>query len=146
VDAARIARLYGIVLGSGLLLEGGVLLILDVLRIMPGDSRHNALHLVWGVAILRFLTISRAPQQALLTMLTFGVFYSALAVTGLLIDRPFGLVLGPGENAFHFIVGPLALGLGLWAAVQLSSSSERSAASVASAATGSASGERAAPR
>jgi hypothetical protein len=32
----------------------------------------------------------------------------------LLLDRPFGLQLGPGENVFHWIVGPLALCLGVW--------------------------------
>ncbi|HLF28727.1 MAG TPA: hypothetical protein VJG32_20550 [Anaerolineae bacterium] len=37
-----------------------------------------------------------------------------LAFLGVLIHYPFGLRLGPGENRFHFVVGPLALILGAW--------------------------------
>jgi hypothetical protein len=40
------------------------------------------------------------------------VFYVALAVLGVMLDDPFGLRLGPGENGFHFIVGPAALVVG----------------------------------
>jgi hypothetical protein len=41
----------------------------------------------------------------------FGVFCTALGFAGVMFDDPFGLQLGPGENAFHFTVGliPLAL-------------------------------------
>jgi hypothetical protein len=150
IDSARLVRLYGLVVGAGLLLEGGVLLLLDVLRIQPGDTRHNALHVVWGLAILALLAVRRAPRWTILVVAVFGVFYTALACVGVLIDRPFGLVLGPGENAFHFIVGPLALALCCWAAIQLAasptSSSDSNAASVLSAPPGSTSGEGSAPR
>jgi hypothetical protein len=146
IDAGRLVRLYGLVVGAGLLLEGGVLLLLDVLRVAPGDTRHNALHVVWGLAILGLLAIRRAPRWTLLVVGLFGVFYTGLALAGVLVDRPFGLLLGPGENVFHFTVGPLALLLTVRAALQLSSNSNRSAASVSSAARGSTSGSRAAPR
>ena len=50
-----------------------------------------------------------------MTLIVFGVFYTALAISGAIATNPYGLQLGPGENAFHFIVGPLALVLGLLA-------------------------------
>jgi hypothetical protein len=122
-DVPRLARLYGLVLGAGLLLEGGVLLLLDVVRTPTGDTRHNALHVVWGVTILLVLWPKNQPYRTALVLLVFGVFYSLLAVAGVAIDKPFGLLLGPGENAFHFIVGPLALVLGIWSLIQLQRSS-----------------------
>ncbi len=150
----RLVRLYGLVVGAGLLLEGGVLLLLDALRLVlpslpfaTGDSRHNALHMVWGLAILALLVTSRAPRRAVLVVGVFGIFYTALAIIGVLVDRPFGLLIGPGESVFHFTVGPLALALSAWAAAQsLASNSASSAASVVSAAPGSTSGDGAGPR
>jgi hypothetical protein len=104
--------------GAGLLLEGGALLLLDrpglALPIATGDARHNALHVVWGIAILIALATNRRPARGSQVALVFGVFYTALAVLGVTVDRPFGLLLGPGENVFHWIVGPLALILGAW--------------------------------
>jgi len=132
IDSVRLVRLYGLVVGIGLLLEGGALLLGEALRIAPGDTRHNALHVVWGTIILVLLLTRRDPRTTILVVGTFGVFYTALAVVGVLVDRPFGLLLGPGENAFHFIVGPLALLLSVRAAAQLSSSSDSSAAYVSS--------------
>ncbi len=137
IDSVRLARLYGLVVGFGLLLEGGALLFGDVLHIAPGDTRHNALHVVWGVAILVLLAVRREPRWTVLVVGGFGVFYSALAVIGVLVDQPFGLRLGPGENAFHFIVGPLALLLSARAAAQLSWSSDSNADSVSSSTPGS---------
>lgn len=119
--AADLVRVYGWLLGAGLLLEGGALLLLDQLHVaMPGlvmgfatgDVRHNALHVVWGAAILVLLATSRAETRALTAVLAFGIFYVTLGFLGLIVDRPFGLLLGPGENVFHLTVGPLALALG----------------------------------
>jgi hypothetical protein len=132
IDSVRLVRLYGLVVGAGLLLEGGALLLGEALRIAPGDTRHNTLHVVWGTIILVLLLTRREPKWTILVVGTFGVFYTALAIVGVLVDRPFGLMLGPGENAFHFIVGPLALLLSGRAAAQLSSSSESSAEYVSS--------------
>ena len=50
--------------------------------------------------------------QFLPLVLIFGVFYTALAFLGLFVHYPFGLHLGPGENVFHFLVGPAALVVG----------------------------------
>ncbi len=45
--------------------------------------------------------------------LAFGVFYTALAVLGLVVHHPFGLRLDRGENVFHLLVGPITLALGV---------------------------------
>lgn len=118
-----IATCYLWLLGIGLLLEGGGFLILNLLgnaapALPPGvnstDSPHNALHAVWGLCILGVLVFrgDRADIPARVSTI-FGVFYLTLAVLGIVLDRPFGLVLGPGENVFHVFVGSLALCLGL---------------------------------
>jgi hypothetical protein len=120
-EPLSIVRLYLLVLGAGLLLEGAALLVLDNLKIDAGiatnDWRHNVLHIVWGIALLVVSAVSRGATaiRAAWAALIFGTFYIALGVLGLTVERPFGLQLGPGENAFHFTVGPLALLLGTWA-------------------------------
>jgi hypothetical protein len=137
LDSARIVRWYMLALGTALSVEGGALLLVGLLPVaLPvsaGDARHNAMHLVWGLAMLRVLWMfrERGSPAVAWTAVVFGVFYIVLGILGLLIDRPLGLLLGPGENTFHFSVGPLALGLGLWA---LASSSARSASRLTSAA------------
>jgi hypothetical protein len=157
LDPLRLVRFYGLVVGAGLVLEGGLLLVLDALRLaLPdlafatGDTRHNTLHLITGLIILGLLQSDRSPRRAIVVVGVFGLLYSTLAVAGVLANNPLGLLLGPGENVFHFIVGPVALALSAWAAVHLagspSSNSDSSAASVSSAAPASTSGESTAPR
>src|SRR5438874_716689 len=107
--------------GADLPLEGAGLLVLDrlgaSLPLTSSDVRHNLLHVVWGVALLGVSFLARGGHdiRAVWAAVIFGAFYVALGVLGLTIDHPFGLQLGPGENAFHFTVGPLALVLGAWA-------------------------------
>jgi hypothetical protein len=127
-----LVSLYVLVLGAGLLLEGGALVLADSLRLaVPGfassDTRHNLLHVVWGSALLAIWVTSqrRHVNRIIWSALVFGAFYVALGILGLTLDRPFGLLLGPGENVFHFTVGPLALALGAWA---LSATNDRAAA------------------
>jgi hypothetical protein len=122
MDPVRLTRLYVLVLGAGLLLDGALLLTLNALGVQVSgvnatDVRHNALHIVWGVALLVVSYFARHGHElrAVWASLVFGAFYVALGVVGLTIDQPFGLQLGPGENAFHLTVGPLALVLGAWA-------------------------------
>jgi len=122
IEPLPLVRLYVVVLGAGLLLDGGLLLVLDGLGaqvpINTTDWRHNLLHVVSGVALLAVSFYAREPGRELWpawASLIFGAFYVALGVLGLTLDQPFGLQLGPGENAFHFVVGPLALVLGAWA-------------------------------
>ena len=119
-----LVRLYLLMLGGGLLLEGSLLLGLDALRLAvpfsTGDPRHNALHVAWGGLILAVVLIDRGGRSLGWLAIVFGAFYTGLAIIGVLIDQPFGLLLGPGENAFHFVVGPLALVLGIRAVVKQS--------------------------
>jgi len=122
LDPMRLVHLYVLTLGSGLLLEGAGLLLVNALALPlavgTNDIRHNLLHIVWGIGLL---AIAATPQGSGSTRVAwaavvFGIFYIALGVLGVLLDRPFGLLLGPGENVFHFIVGPVALVLG-WRAL-----------------------------
>jgi hypothetical protein len=127
VDVWRLTRLYVLALGALLLLEGGALIVVDRLALPVGslasDTRHNLLHVVWGIALLVLAWI----DQAAIGATVFGIFYVALAFAGVLLTNPFGLQLGLGENAFHFIVGPLTLVLGV---VALRSSSSSRAARI----------------
>ncbi len=132
VDPVTLVRLYVLVLGAGLLLEGGALFVADSLGLaVPGfassDTRHNLLHVVWGVALLAIWITSQRDHiiRVIWAALVFGAFYIALGILGLTLDRPFGLLLGPGENVFHFTVGPVALVLGAWS---LSATTDRAAA------------------
>ena len=124
INPLRLVRLYVVVLGAGLLLDGALLIVLDRLAVpvpsnvvATGDTRHNLLHVVWGIALLVVSWFARGEHaiRAAWAGVIFGAFYIALGVVGLTVDRPFGLQLGPGENVFHFTVGPLALLLGAWA-------------------------------
>jgi len=121
VEPTRLVRLYVLILGAGLLLEGGGLLLVSTLALpLPvgtNDTRHNLLHVVWGIGLLAFLSTpqGRGATRVAWAALIFGAFYVALGVLGVLVDQPFGLLLGPGENVFHFVVGPLALVLGILA-------------------------------
>ena len=78
------------------------------------DTLHNAIHVVWGAAIVGLMMRGLSALGASVLALCFAAFYVPLGVLGLLVDRPFGLMLGPGQNAFHFVVGPAALVLGAW--------------------------------
>jgi hypothetical protein len=126
LDPVRLVRVYVWVLGVGLLLDGAFLLLVDWLGVpVPvntADVRHNVLHLAWGIALLVVSVLGRNGHEIRVAWaaVIFGAFYVSLGVLGLTIDQPFGLQLGPGENAFHFIVGPIALVLGGWALRTLS--------------------------
>jgi hypothetical protein len=117
-EPARLVRAYVLMLGAGLLLEGGGLLLVNALALPlavgTNDTRHNLLHVVWGIGLLAIAATpqGRGSTRVAWAAVVFGAFYVALGVLGVLLDRPFGLLLGPGENAFHFIVGPLAFFLG----------------------------------
>jgi len=106
------------------LLEGATLLAVGALPadILPAvasaiapDPLHNAIHVAWGLAIVILLASGLKGSGASLLAISFGVFYVGLAIAGTLVDQPFGLHLGPGENAFHWIVGPASLVIGIMA-------------------------------
>jgi hypothetical protein len=144
VNVGRLVHLYILTLGALLLLEGSALLIVDRLPLSLGftasDTRHNLLHIVWGAGLLGLVLTARASNRVAWAALIFGLFYLSLAVLGVITDQPFGLQLGPGENIFHFTVGPLALVLGAWAL--RSSSASRPLTSAAAGSDGSGSPAR----
>ncbi|MBV8716771.1 MAG: hypothetical protein JOZ65_17045 [Chloroflexi bacterium] len=108
-------RAYLLVVGAGLLAEGGALLLASTLGVpVPYvlDTPHNLLHVVWGVLILGILTTARDPRRVSALASLFGVFYTGLAIAGVVFANPFGLLLGTGENIFHFVVGLSSLGAG----------------------------------
>jgi hypothetical protein len=77
------------------------------------DPLHAVVHICWGLVLL--IPLGRGASDVLVARIAivFGTFYLVLAVLGVVIADPFGMRLGWGENIFHFIVGPLALGLGI---------------------------------
>ncbi len=123
-----LARAYVLVLGGGLLLEGLSLFVLGAipLAIVPPvlvplftafqpDPPHDALHVVWGVALLGLPWLRPATFRPETLAIVFGVFYIGLGFLGLLVHWPFGMRLDLPQNVFHFTVGPIALVLGVWA-------------------------------
>jgi hypothetical protein len=74
---------------------------------------HAILHIVWGLIGILVLATLRFARARLWLGLIFGIFYTLLAIYGTLDPHAFGLHLAPSENAFHWIVGPLTLGLSL---------------------------------
>jgi hypothetical protein len=120
VEPLRLVQLYVVVLGAGLLLDGALRLGLDQSALTvpwAGDLGDNLLRVVSGIALLAVSWFARREYaiRAAWAAVVFGAFYVALGVVGLTISLPFGLQLGPGETAFYFVVGPLALVLGAWA-------------------------------
>jgi hypothetical protein len=124
VDPVRPDYLRGYlgVLGAALLLQGSTSLLLhEALTVglswshgfLTTDDRHAALHVAWGLGMLAALAVRSADRSLIRLGLVFGAFYLALAILGIVVDHPFGLRLGVGENVFHAIIGPLALVLAL---------------------------------
>jgi hypothetical protein len=121
-DALLNGYLWG--LGVGLLIQGSVTALTRIVLpsaattthgVINHDGRHGLLHIIWGLAVL--IVQLREPERRVQARvaITFGIFYVGLGVLGVLTHDPFGLHLGAGENGFHFIVGPVALALGLLA-------------------------------
>lgn len=85
---------------------------------------HAILHIAWGLIGILVLATLRSSRARLWLGLIFGIFYTLLAIYGTLDSHAFGLHLAPSENAFHWIVGPLTLGLSLLAWYAQSRSSQ----------------------
>jgi hypothetical protein len=118
-------RPYLAVVGALLLTQGAVSLGLRAAGIelpplaqafVNADRLHALVHVAWGLALL--LAVGFAPSDRPLATLAlgFGLFYSALAIAGIVVYHPFGLELGNGENVFHLVVGPGTLIVGARAA------------------------------
>jgi hypothetical protein len=117
IDPVRLVELYIWVLGAGLLLDGAVMLL-----VQSGDVRASVLHGITGAALLVVSVLARGGHQirVVWAAVVFGALYVALGVLGFTIDQPFGLQLGPGDHAFHVVIGLVALVVGGWALRTLS--------------------------
>ena len=115
-------RLYIGVLGATLLGQGLLSWLLDwsghagngmPARLANSDPRHALIHVAWGAGMLGILAAGLDERGCARLALAFGVFYTALAVLGIAVHHPLGLRLDRGENAFHLLVGPSAVLVGL---------------------------------
>jgi hypothetical protein len=115
-------RPYLAVLGATLLGQGLVSLALDWSghasnqlpnRLANSDPRHAFIHVAWGAVMLVLVWRGMDERGYARLALAFGVFYTGLAVLGVVVHHPLGLRLDRGENVFHFIVGPITLALAL---------------------------------
>ena len=125
ISLQRILHIYLWIIMAGLFLQGIGSLILRLspeleavtppmlAGILLAHIPHAVLHIVWGALGLLVLAILRTSRARIVLALTFGIFYTLLAIYGTIDSHAFGLHLAPSENAFHWIVGPLTLGLGL---------------------------------
>lgn len=115
-------RPYIAILGAALLGQGLVSWALDWSghasnqlpnRFANSDPRHAAIHVAWGAVMLVLAARGMDERGYALLALAFGVFYTGLAVLGVVVHHPLGLRLDRGENVFHLIVGPITLALAL---------------------------------
>jgi hypothetical protein len=124
-DAPRFLRSYLWVVGVGLLVQGALTLVSIAIwgdagahrthGVLNHDARHGLLHVLWGLALLVTVNLKSRARFLIGDALVIGVFYIGLGVLGIVTHNPFGLLLGPGENGFHLIVGSSALAVGLLA-------------------------------
>jgi hypothetical protein len=82
-------------------------------RFANSDPRHAVVHVIWGAVMLVLVARGLDERGYAMLALVFGVFYTGLAVLGVVVHHPLGLRLDRGENVFHFIVGPITLALAL---------------------------------
>ena len=80
-----------------------------VVALMLAHIPHAILHIVWGLAGILFLLFFHTRRALIGLGLVFGIFYTLLGISGVLVNNAFGLQLALGENAFHLVVGPLTL-------------------------------------
>lgn len=130
--AATILRRYLWVLMGGLLLQGLGSLLFRLFPALPAsmpllvrgtfgiDQGHALIHIVWGLVGVIILFFSRTNHPLTYLALSFGIFYTALAIWGVTVYHPLGLELDLPENVFHWIAGPLSLLLG-WLSLPVSS-------------------------
>ena len=81
--------------------------------LLNADPLHAAIHIAWGSVMVGMILLRGNALRVTGLALVFGVFYVGLAILGVAVYHPFGLQLNAFENAFHWTVGPLTLGLGL---------------------------------
>lgn len=121
----RILSIYLWIVMGGLFLQGSGSLALRLSArleaitppllagILLAHIPHALLHIAWGVSGVLVLATLRSSRARLALGLIFGAFYTLLAIYGTRDSNALGLHLVSSENAFHWIVGPLTLGLSL---------------------------------
>jgi hypothetical protein len=129
----RVLGRYLFVLGALLVAQGTGSLVRRALDysgpwlvngLLNADPVHAAIHVIWGSIMVGTILLHGTSRQVAGLALVFGVFYVGLAILGTVVYHPFGLQLNQFENAFHWTVGPLTLGLGLVAARSLMATAE----------------------
>jgi hypothetical protein len=113
-------RRYLFAAGAILLGQGAVSLVVRASGQDPhatsrllSDPAHATIHVLWGVGLLAVLALHAGETVDAWAAVVFGVFYVGLLLLGLAVHHPFGLMIDGKENAFHAVIGPLALLLGL---------------------------------
>jgi hypothetical protein len=109
------ARLYLLAVGLLLFVQGTIGLIVraagrdphETTRLLS-DPLHSTVHVVWGVALLTVFVRRQAGLDRPM-LLVFGLFYVGFLAIGLAVHHPFGMDIDGKENAFHAVIGPLAL-------------------------------------
>ncbi|HEX5416848.1 MAG TPA: hypothetical protein VFZ25_14385 [Chloroflexota bacterium] len=122
---ARLLRGYLLLLGGLLLAQGGGSLLRRLASadagwlingLLNADPLHASIHILWGGTMLVSMVILPTDRRIIGLALVFGTFYLGFAILGVVIYHPLGMKIDLFENAFHWTVGPLTLGLGLAAA------------------------------
>lgn len=113
--AARAPLIYTLVSGGFLLLQGTSTLLfrlvpaLDaafpaLLAVTQMIPIHSLVHILTGVLALAFIRWG-GPRGPWWFAVLFGVFYTALAIMGLVTSGQFGLGLQPFDHPFHLLAG-----------------------------------------
>ncbi len=122
VKNLTVLRLYLWLIGSSLFVQGMVSMVVTVAnfhlptfihKLIITDPLHSFIHISWGLAICILLGIGISKPRLVLLALSYGIFILLLGFTGIFIHHPFGMQLGRGENAFHFLSSTIALLLGI---------------------------------
>jgi hypothetical protein len=96
-------------------LESGVGAAEATHGLISGDSVHASIHVFWGLIMVAAVLRHLAPSRLTVLGYTFGVFYSLLAVTGVIVHHPLDMELDFGQHVFHIIVGAAGLTLSILA-------------------------------
>ena len=107
------AQLFCLIGGAVLLLRGVVgFVALDSSFDTPGEGWHHLIHLVSGAVLI---ALARGADLARAGALGFGVFYTGLAVIGIVDgEQVLGLIEADvADKTFHTVLGLASLAAGL---------------------------------
>jgi hypothetical protein len=124
--STRAARRYLAVLMAGLLLQGAGSLVfrlqpdlaapapLVVRGVFGIDFWHAWIHIAWGLAGLVLLVLLPSRRAACALALSFGAFYTAFGVLGVLVHHPLGLELDLLEKITQMMRRASSPGFDAW--------------------------------